>query len=458
KSNQDFDGHRAKIFQKLTGLDLATVISEVEAEEAEHLAKQQAEEAEKQAAAKREEEEAKQKAEAEAKRQAEAEAKRKAEEEAKRKAEEEARKQAEAEAKRKAEEEAKKQNFFDSLEEDGTDVFDLDDLDEEEEESTPEVAAIPEVEMTTEPDEVKPEETTPVEATTEPAPQAEEIVAEEIVEAPIQEEPVVEVAEKTEAPAEEPVKKASVLESLQSNLQEVSEEVIAPVEEVIEEAAETTEETVEEVVEVAEELPKPTEEVVEEVIETAEPVVSTPPPVVEEEKPKTIFEKMKGQNGNGQTHLDRFLSKQQPKETPQEAPVVEEPPVVEIPTPKAETPTPSTENLSKGTGTVLDQLGGSKRTVADQFSNNQSAPVHESLNGNRKIKLDEIPIHKQYQYVQKVFDGNNVRFRIIVDKINNAKNKDEVEDILGKFVLNNDRLDQSDKVVDEFIQLLRNRF
>ena len=82
----------------------------------------------------------------------------------------------------------------------------------------------------------------------------------------------------------------------------------------------------------------------------------------------------------------------------------------------------------------------------------------ETLNGNRKIKLDEIPIHKQYQYVQKVFDGNNVRFRIIVDKINNARNKEEVEDILDKFVFSNEDLDKTDAVVSEFIQLLRNRF
>ncbi|MCB0846338.1 MAG: hypothetical protein KDE26_23965, partial [Bacteroidetes bacterium] len=62
------------------------------------------------------------------------------------------------------------------------------------------------------------------------------------------------------------------------------------------------------------------------------------------------------------------------------------------------------------------------------------------------------------QYVQKVFDGNNVRFRIIVDKINNARNKEEVEDILDKFVFSNEDLDKTDAVVSEFIQLLRNRF
>ncbi|MEZ4828951.1 MAG: hypothetical protein R3C61_22095 [Bacteroidia bacterium] len=92
--------------------------------------------------------------------------------------------------------------------------------------------------------------------------------------------------------------------------------------------------------------------------------------------------------------------------------------------------------------------------------NNGDAPkqVLDKLNGSRKIKLDEIPIHKQYQYVQKVFDGNNVRFRIIVDKVNNAKNSEEVEDILDKYIFNNEAIDREDMVVAEFITMLRDRF
>ncbi len=99
------------------------------------------------------------------------------------------------------------------------------------------------------------------------------------------------------------------------------------------------------------------------------------------------------------------------------------------------------------------------QTIGDKLkSQSQTPKVHENINGNKKIKLNEIPIHKQYQYVQKVFEGNNVRFRIIVDKVNNAQNKDEVESILEKFVLNNDKIDKVDPVVKEFLELLRNRF
>ena len=60
--------------------------------------------------------------------------------------------------------------------------------------------------------------------------------------------------------------------------------------------------------------------------------------------------------------------------------------------------------------------------------------------------------------MQKVFDGNNVRFRVIVEKVNNAANKAEVEDLVKKYILSNESLNPDDSVVSEFITLLRNRF
>ncbi len=60
--------------------------------------------------------------------------------------------------------------------------------------------------------------------------------------------------------------------------------------------------------------------------------------------------------------------------------------------------------------------------------------------------------------MQKVFGGNNVRFRIIVDRVNDARDAAEVEDILNKFVLSIDDIDREDAVVVEFMELLRRRF
>lgn len=165
---------------------------------------------------------------------------------------------------------------------------------------------------------------------------------------------------------------------------------------------------------------------------------ATPPDVSDKKEEKPEAPAMEDPS----TFLERFnQQRQKNQETSQ---------------PKAETPPEEPQADEDKPASVLDRLRDKPQTIADRFAN--QAPKKENLNGSQKIKLDEIPIHKQYQYVQKVFEGNNVRFRIIVDKVNNAQNKEEVEDILGKFVLSNDNLDRDDVVVKEFIELLRNRF
>lgn len=103
---------------------------------------------------------------------------------------------------------------------------------------------------------------------------------------------------------------------------------------------------------------------------------------------------------------------------------------------------------------------GIKTTLADKLKAQKSSPKKDekqaqSTSTGKPLKADEIPIHKQYRYVQKVFGGNNVRFRIIVDKINNADSSKEVEEILEKYVFNNSDVNREDETVKEFISLMR---
>lgn len=167
-----------------------------------------------------------------------------------------------------------------------------------------------------------------------------------------------------------------------------------------------------------------------------EPLTPTPPPVETPKQTPSDF-------------LDDYFNERQKKKEQEK----QEEPVQEAPKPK---PEPPVEPKEEKPASILDRISEKPQTVADRFASRK--PLNEKLNGSQKIKLDEIPIHKQYQYVQKVFEGNNVRFRIIVDKVNNAQNREEIEDILSKFVLNNDSLDKDDSIVQEFLQLLRNRF
>ncbi|MEZ4684582.1 MAG: hypothetical protein R3B47_00490 [Bacteroidia bacterium] len=50
------------------------------------------------------------------------------------------------------------------------------------------------------------------------------------------------------------------------------------------------------------------------------------------------------------------------------------------------------------------------------------------------------------------------RFRAIIDKVNHAENNSEVEEILEKYVLHNQHVQQGDPVVDEFAGMMRGRF
>jgi len=218
--------------------------------------------------------------------------------------------------------------------------------------------------------------------------------------------------------------------------------------------------------------PEPTPEAVpESKVEPEPPFSNNHHPVVEpDEDPKPAVEsasepkaehehtaeEVTTQRESTSDFLDRFLSERQKRDHEQSDATSTEEPAKTDESKTENEPTDQPEKEDKP-ASVLDRLNERSRTVADRFSK-PKAKVADSLNGSRKIKLDEIPIHKQYQYVQKVFEGNNVRFRIIVDKVNNAQNKDEVEDILTKFVLSNDSLDRKDHVVNEFIELLRNRF
>ena len=317
-----------------------------------------------------------------------------AEQDARRK-EEEARRRAQEEAMRRAEEEKKRMSFFDTLAEEKKSSFDLD-LDELDEPAPTSIPTPLEKPALKEEPPVEPEPTPEPKAEVPPAPEPK-------AETPPASEPTPEP--EPEAPKVEPTPPVS------NNHHPIAPSVEPPAE------------------------PRP------------EPDPKAEPPKAEASPT---------QRESTSDFLDRFLSERQKRDQEQgDATPTEEPPRAEET--KADEDSDNQADQEDKPASVLDRLNERSRTVADRFSKPQ-AKLADSINSSRKIKLDEIPIHKQYQYVQKVFEGNNVRFRIIVDKVNNAQNKDEVEDILTKFVLSNDSLDRKDHVVNEFIELLRNRF
>ncbi len=88
--------------------------------------------------------------------------------------------------------------------------------------------------------------------------------------------------------------------------------------------------------------------------------------------------------------------------------------------------------------------------VAESFtSNNQT--------GN-KIAIETIPLQKQFQFVQKLFGGSNVRFKNVIDKINEFNTLAEAEAYLAEQVFNKDEININSPLCQEFLQLVRNRF
>ena len=100
-----------------------------------------------------------------------------------------------------------------------------------------------------------------------------------------------------------------------------------------------------------------------------------------------------------------------------------------------------------------------KPTLGKQFqSEERPEALHESLAPQRAIKLEQIPVHKQFQFVQKLFGGQNVKFRVILDKINETQSYKEAEEVMGKYIFNTSNTRRSDKLSQEFIMLVKNRF
>ena len=103
--------------------------------------------------------------------------------------------------------------------------------------------------------------------------------------------------------------------------------------------------------------------------------------------------------------------------------------------------------------------GDKKATLGQQFqSEERPEALHESLSPQRSIKLEQIPVHKQFQFVQKLFGGQSVKFRVILDKLNQTQSYKDAEEVMEKYIFNAPNTRRSDKLSQEFIMLVKNRF
>jgi len=77
---------------------------------------------------------------------------------------------------------------------------------------------------------------------------------------------------------------------------------------------------------------------------------------------------------------------------------------------------------------------------------------------SQAINIENIPLHKQFQYVQKIFNNSNTKFKNTIDHINTLQNLPEAELYLDEQVFPNSKIPKHDPVSQDFLQLIKNRF
>jgi hypothetical protein len=103
--------------------------------------------------------------------------------------------------------------------------------------------------------------------------------------------------------------------------------------------------------------------------------------------------------------------------------------------------------------TLADQLSNRPTTLADSLKTPGAKP-----SGGARLSVDQIPLHKQFQFVQKVFAGNSNRFKDTLAALNDLPTHDEAYQYLATRILNMPEVNREDPVVQEFLQFVKAKY
>lgn len=118
--------------------------------------------------------------------------------------------------------------------------------------------------------------------------------------------------------------------------------------------------------------------------------------------------------------------------------------------PPKNSPIPALNPTSPANSTrLVDQFQGQSNTLNNLY--NKKA-------GGSLLTIESIPMHKQFQFVQKVFAGNRKLFKETIDVLNQHQNEDEALQYLKTRILNMPEVNRDEPVVEEFLELVRSRF
>ncbi|MCS6905992.1 MAG: hypothetical protein RML72_10475 [Bacteroidia bacterium] len=143
-------------------------------------------------------------------------------------------------------------------------------------------------------------------------------------------------------------------------------------------------------------------------------------------------------------------------------PIAEKEPVLSTSQEAIATPLVSTAASNKPASNTITPLGiassEAPKTIAQQFSNANVNTLHKFVSHSQGIKLEQIPIHKQFQFIQKIFSGNATKFKETIEKINSFSSYKEAEEYLNTRILNKPDVSKTDAITLEFIQMVKHKF
>ena len=123
------------------------------------------------------------------------------------------------------------------------------------------------------------------------------------------------------------------------------------------------------------------------------------------------------------------------------------------PLPKPDPSTTSNPSPSSNPTTIparlADQFQGQGNTLNNRFNKQGTVST---------LSIESIPMHKQFQYVQKVFAGNRKLFKDTIDALNNLPKEEEAVHYLQTRILNMPEVNHDEPVVLEFVELVRSRY
>ncbi|MGQ9862871.1 MAG: hypothetical protein ACUVRD_00075 [Bacteroidia bacterium] len=92
-----------------------------------------------------------------------------------------------------------------------------------------------------------------------------------------------------------------------------------------------------------------------------------------------------------------------------------------------------------------------REIIAQKLAQTKDTPLHETL---KRFDTDSLPVHKQFSYIQKVFEGDPIAFRRVMEELDRLSSWSEAQKYLEKSLSPS----ADPKVKKEFLDWVQSRY